>query len=148
MLVGIYVALLMLLFFRPANWYMVSVGFILAGYVYGSYGLLVGSLVRGQLEGILLIVLLANIDAGWLQNPVYYTAAQNTELIRRLPAFYPSQVAMGSAFAEDFSVTRPLLGSLAYGTLLAGLALVCFAKQMRIGIGSPVEHAGNDRRRA
>ncbi len=87
---------------------------------------------RGQLEGVLFIVLLANIDAGWLQNPVYYTAAQNTELIRRLPAFYPSQIAMVSAFAEEFSVMRPLMGSLAYGTAFAGLALVCFAKKMEI----------------
>jgi ABC-2 type transport system permease protein len=131
-IVGIYVSLVLLLFFRPGSWHMVSVAFILAGYVYGSYGLLVGSLFKGQLEGILFIVLLANIDAGWLQNPVYYTAAQNTELIRRLPAFYPSQVAMVSAFAEEFSVMRPLMGSLAYGTAFAGLALVCFAKKMAI----------------
>lgn len=146
-LVGIYVALVLLLFFRPGNWPMVTVGFILAGCVYGSYGLLVGSLIKGQLEGILLIVLLANIDAGWLQNPVYYTAAQNTPLIRRLPAFFPSQVAMVSAFASDFSAMRPVLGSLAYGTALAALALLSFSRKMQIRARSPVsfEPVGGER---
>lgn len=131
-LVGVYGAMLLLVFFRPGSWLMIAVGFVLAGFVYGSYGLLVGSLLKGQLEGILLIVLLANLDAGWLQNPVYYTAAQNTALIRRLPAFYPSQVALVSAFAHEFSVVAPLVGSLVYGTALLGLALVCFSWRMQI----------------
>lgn len=131
-LIGIYVAALLLVFFRPDNWWLVTLGFILGGYVYGSYGLLVGSLFRRPLEGILLIVLLANIDAGWLQNPLYYTAAQNTALIRRLPAFYPSQVTLVSAFANDFSIFQPLMASVLYGSVLLGAALLSFSRGVRI----------------
>lgn len=132
LLVGIYVAILLLAFYRPGNWPLVALGFVLGGYVYGSYGLLIGSVFRRPLEGILFIVLLANIDAGWLQNPLYYTAAQNTATIRRLPAFFPSQVALVAAFANEFSVVRPLIGSLVYGTALLGAALLCFSHRMRV----------------
>lgn len=140
-LVGIYVSVLLLMFFRPGNWFMVAVGFVLAGFVYGSFGLLVGSVLKGQLEGILFVVLLANLDAGWLQNPVYYTAARNTGLIRRLPAFYPSQIALVSAFADEFSVMKPVMGSLVYGTVLLGLALLCFSKRMQIRAVGSSRHA-------
>lgn len=40
--------------------------------MYSCYGLMVGAISLHELEGIFLIVLLANIDVGWLQNPSYY----------------------------------------------------------------------------
>ena len=69
------------------------------------------------------IVLLANIDAGWLQNPIYYADAQNTEIIRALPAYFPSQISMVAAFS-DHSVTVPIAASVGYGLGLLFLALI------------------------
>ncbi len=84
------------------------------GFVYGCYGLLAGTLIRGELEGILVIVLLVNIDVGWLQNPLFYEGAQNQEVIRYLPAYFSSQAAVISAFT-DFTIGKNLLSAFAYG---------------------------------
>jgi len=130
-LVGIYVGGLLPIFFRPERFALVVLGFVLAGFVYGSYGLLIGALFRRELEGILFIVLLANIDAGWLQNPVYYAGAQNQFIIRALPAYYPSQLGMIGAFT-DLAATQPLVSSLCYGLVLLLVALVVYFVRMRV----------------
>jgi hypothetical protein len=129
--IAAYISFLLLLFFRPGRLALVLVGFLMAGYVYGCYGLLVGALFKRELEGVLFIVLLANIDAGWLQNPIYYADAQNKAIIRHLPAYFPSQVSMASAFT-DHSILNPLAGSLAYGSLLLLAAMAIFWWRMRI----------------
>jgi hypothetical protein len=129
--IGVYISLLLLLFFQPRRLPLVLLGFMLAGFVYGGYGLMVGAFFRRELEGILFIVLLANIDIGWLQNPIYYAEAQNKFIIRHLPAYFPSQVSMAAAFT-DHSVLAPLAGGLAYGSLLLLAAGLIFARKMRI----------------
>jgi hypothetical protein len=131
LVISLYVGLLLLVFFRPEHFVNVVLGFVLAGFVHLCYGLLVGTTVKRELEGILLIVLLVNIDAGWLQNPVYYAEAQNKILIRRLPAYYPSQVSVVSAFT-DHSIFSPFIGSVAYGALLLIAALLIYWWRMRI----------------
>jgi hypothetical protein len=104
---------------------------MMGGYVYGCYGMLVGAIFKRELEGILFIVLLANFDVGWLQNPIYYAEAQNKAIIRYLPGYFPSQLSMVSAFTGH-SIVQPLLGSLAYGTVLLIGAMLIFGWRMRI----------------
>jgi hypothetical protein len=130
-LIGCYVGAITPLFFRPQRFLLVLLGFMMAGYVYGAYGLFIGAIFGRELEGILFIVLLANIDIGWLQNPIYYAEAQNKAIIRHLPAYFPSQLSMVSAFTEH-SVLQPLLGSLAYGTVLLAAALFLYSRKMRL----------------
>jgi uncharacterized membrane protein YidH (DUF202 family) len=129
--VACYVAAILLLFFQPGRFVLVILGFVLGGYVYGCYGLLVGAIFKRELEGILFIVLLANIDAGWLQNPIYYADAQNKAIIRHLPAYFPSQTSMVSAFT-DSSILAPLIWSVVYGSVLLFTAIVIFWWKMRI----------------
>jgi hypothetical protein len=76
-------------------------------------------------------VLLANIDAGWLQNPVYYAGAQNKFIIRALPAYYPSQLSMIGAFTSHVA-TRPALASLGYGLALLTMAVAVYFIRMRV----------------
>ena len=133
-LIATYVAGMLLLFFRPQHFPLVIIGFALGGYVYGCYGLLIGSIFRRELEGILFIVLLANIDAGWLQNPLFYAEAQNKAIIRNLPAYFPSQTSIISAFA-DHSITSPVLWSLVYGTVLLSGAVLIYWWRARIRRG-------------
>jgi hypothetical protein len=128
--VGFYVSSMLRIFFHPQSYLFVCFGFILVGFVYGSYGLLIGSLLRGELEGILLVTLLANIDVGWLQNPIFYSGALNKALIRGLPAFFPSQVSIISAFS-DHSILRAFLGSLLYGGFMLTAAMIIFWWRMR-----------------
>ena len=129
--VGAFVAELLPLFFMPERFLLVLGGFALAGFVYGCYGLLVGAVFRRELEGILFVSLLANIDAGWLQNPVYYAGAQNQVIIRLLPAYYPSQLSIIGAFSHH-GVGRAVMGSLLYGCAFLLMALVIYFLRMRV----------------
>lgn len=113
------------LFLDPKHWVGVFWGLFLIGIVYASYASLVGSIVKGQLEGIFLIVLLANIDAGWLQNPIFYAGAENQIIIRYLPAFYPSQATLIKAFT-DFESLKPIVYSLAYAFGLMVLSILAY----------------------
>lgn len=133
-LIATFVAGMLPLFFHPEHFAMVVAGFALGGYVYSCYGLLIGSIFRRELEGILFIVLLVNIDAGWLQNPIFYAEAQNKAIIRNLPAYFPSQTSIISAFT-DYSSTNPLMWSLIYGTVLLGGAVLIYWWRARIHRG-------------
>src|SRR5947209_2605432 len=75
-------------------------GLALTGFVYGAYGMLVGSLWKRDLESVLSVVLLTDIDVGWLQNPIFYTEALNRNLIHYLPGYFPAQVAMVGGLTE------------------------------------------------
>lgn len=112
----------------------VFAGFFLVTVVYGAYGGLVGALSRNFMTSLLLIVLLADLDAAWLQNPVYYTAAQESEVIRWLPAYYPCQLVFSSAFTM-----RANLGALA-GAGTWAVAMVCLllvALRLRLRVLPP-----------
>ncbi|TLX73287.1 ABC transporter permease [Labilibacter sediminis] len=128
--VAAYTSLSLLIFFSPSQFILFFLSLILAGWVYGSYGLAIGSLIKGELEGILMIVLLANIDAGWLQNPLFYAEAENQVIIRYLPAYFPSQAAIISAFST-YDVINVVLGSLIYGSLFFILANAMFYSKMK-----------------
>ncbi|MCB0585040.1 MAG: hypothetical protein KDD06_06935 [Phaeodactylibacter sp.] len=129
-LIALYVSLALLAFFTPEHLFLMMLGLFLAGLVYGCYGLLVGSLIRGELEGILLIVLLANIDAGWLQNPLFYAGAENQFIIRWLPAYFPSQAAIAAAFS-DYSISTSVLGSCLYVMFFLMMAGIFYFNKMR-----------------
>ncbi|MCB0580204.1 MAG: ABC transporter permease [Phaeodactylibacter sp.] len=129
-LIALYVGLSLLAFFTPERLFLMILGLFLAGLAYGSYGLLVGSLIRGELEGVLLIVLLANIDAGWLQNPLFYAEAENQFIIRCLPAYFPSQAAIAAAFS-DHPIGTSVLASGLYALAFLAIAGTLYFIKMR-----------------
>jgi|GEM_PF-2470803 len=67
--VGAYAAVILLAFWRPAGLWAIAVAFILAAATYATFGLLIGVLVRGDLEGFFLIIMIAMLDT-FLENPV------------------------------------------------------------------------------
>jgi ABC-2 type transport system permease protein len=123
-IVAVYVTALLQIFFRPPRVSGVFWGFLLTSFVYGTFGMIVGAVVRRELEGILLILLLVNIDAGWLQSPVFYAHARNQALIRVLPGHHPGQITMLSAFTTT-SIRPEVVAALAYaaGGLLVAAGL-------------------------
>ena len=127
---GFYIASMLFIFFSPDHFLKLVTGFVLVGFVYGSYGLFIGAILKGELEGILLIALLANIDVGWLQNPIFYADALNKSIIRGLPAFHPSQASIISAFS-DHEISGSLAGSLLYGSAFLLLALLIYWLKMK-----------------
>jgi hypothetical protein len=130
-IVVIPIGLCMSFFFHPMYRVSMIFGFLLVALIYGCYGMLIGSIIKGELEGTLLIILLANIDVGWLQNPVFYAQARNKGLIELLPAYYPSQIALASAFT-NYSVINAILMSAAYILVFIVPALFIFYHSMRI----------------
>jgi hypothetical protein len=129
--IGVWVTGLLIPWFKPAHPSGLLAGYILTGFIYGAYGMLAGGLLKHELEGILCVVLLVNIDAGWLQNPIFYAEAQNRSVIRALPAYFPSQVAMLSAFSE-YKIGIPLLKGILYGLILLSIAFFILHRKLRI----------------
>lgn len=119
------------LFTNPRSHAGVMLGIAVGAFVYGCYGLLVGTLFRHELESIFAIVVAINIDAGWLQNPIYYQNARSKWLIEALPAHFPSQIAYLSAFTSE-RIGLLTANGLAYGAVLLLVALALYAKRMRV----------------
>jgi hypothetical protein len=130
-LIAIYIGLMINVFLPVRHLPAYVTGLVNIGFVYGCFGLAIGSLVKGKLEGVFFIVLLANIDAGWLQNPMYYAEAQNNVIIRYLPAYYPSQSAIIAAFT-DYSGANAVFFSILYGSGFLIVSLLVFYNKMRI----------------
>lgn len=125
---GVFITIIMRGMMDYKNIPAALMGFILLGLIYGAYGGLVGMLSRDFMVAILFVVLLANIDAGWLQNPVFYSTSQETEFIRWLPAFFPCQFIFSSVFSGKINVWA-LLMSMAYASVLfAALLLAVMAR--------------------
>jgi len=129
--IAIYIGLLVNAFVPIKHLPLFIFGLTLIGFVYGCYGLTIGSMIRGKLEGILLVFLLANIDVGWLQNPTYYAEAHNNIIIRYLPAYFPSQSAIIAAFT-DYSIANAGFYSLLIGSGFLILSMVIFYNKMRL----------------
>jgi hypothetical protein len=128
---GCYVGLMLLFFFQPDRLPAVIAGFVLAGFVYAALGALIGVLFHNEIEGVLAVLLIANIDAVWMQNPIYYTATEHREIIRMLPAYFPTQTSMIGAFTQE-SVLAAMAMSFLYGSILLFLALLIYRRNMRI----------------
>ena len=129
-LIAVYVGLLTNAFYHIEHLIRFISGLILIGFVYGSYGLVIGSLIKAELEGILMVVLLVNIDVGWLQNPLFYAEAQNQIIIKFLPAYFPSQTAIITA-VTDFSATTATLNGILYGMAFLIFSMLIFFYKMR-----------------
>ncbi|KUM84081.1 MULTISPECIES: hypothetical protein [Streptomyces] len=97
-----------------------------AGLTYGGIGLLLGSLVRGELEGFFLIIMLSLVDTG-LQNPVFNTHMDVTG-VSALPLYGVTQLALSSALTPHIPWSHGLL-SLTWSTATGALALLVLHAQ-------------------
>lgn len=129
--VALYVTGLLLFFYQPSRLGGVFLGFFLSGLLYGLLGILIGVLCRRELDGILAILLVVNVDPGWLQNPVFYAGAHHRALIHWLPSHHACQLTMLSVFTEKPLATEVALGG---AWLLAIGLLAAMGYRWRIGI--------------
>ena len=111
---------------------LVFLGFMLTGVTYGACGGIIGSLSRSFLPALLIAALLVDLDAAWLQNPVYYSWAQESTLIRALPAFYPCQMLFSSAFTSRSNPLAAFRGLAYAGGLTAVLFLIVHVRLRRV----------------
>lgn len=97
-LVSLYASGILFLYWHPANWWLVWVGFFCAALTYGGLGLLLGVLVTNELAGFFIIIMLSLID-NFIQNPVGNpVASQNIVLF--FPAYAPTQIAVAGGFTS------------------------------------------------
>ncbi|GGP96331.1 hypothetical protein [Streptomyces roseolilacinus] len=98
-----------------------------AGLAYGGIGLLLGSLVRGELEGFFLVIMLSLVDTG-LQNPVFNVV--DLTGLTLFPLYGANQLALASAFTSLTPWSHGLL-SLAWSAATSALALLVFHARTR-----------------
>ena len=128
-LLAVYESLIVSPWVLPKHFGGLTLGFFFGGLIYGCLGMLVGALVRGELEGVFVIVFLTNIDAGWLQNPIYFAHSESKSLIQSLPGYGPIQLAVVNAFTDD--APHGMLARVILWSVVA-LAASLFAFGMRI----------------
>jgi hypothetical protein len=118
--IGAYAAVIMLFFWRPAGVWAVAGTFMLAAATYAALGLLIGVLVRGDLEGFFLIIMISMLDT-FLENPVDNPLANNP-LLEFFPSYSPTQFAAAGAFHHQVLASMAVM-SLAWTAVFALLGL-------------------------
>lgn len=118
--VATYAALVMLAFWRPplTGWLAILAGYGVIALTYGAFGLLLGVLVKGDLEGFFLIIMGGLFDT-FLQNPLGNPLA-NKPILEWFPSFGPMQFAVGGSFART-----ALWGHLALGLVWTAAFTIC-----------------------
>lgn len=130
--VAVYAAGVLLVFWRPSvgGWLAIASGFAVTAVTYGAFGLLLGVLVKGDLEGFFLIIMGGLMDT-FLQNPLGNPLA-NKPVLEWFPSFGPMQFAVGGSFAHTALWGHLALGLLwAAGFALGGLAVFCIKTRSR-----------------
>jgi hypothetical protein len=125
--VGAYAAIIMLFFWRPPGVWALAVTFMLAAATYAALGLLIGVLVRGDLEGFFLIIMISLIDT-FMQDPIGNPMA-NKPLLEFFPSYGPTQFGAAGAFHHQVLVSMAAL-SLAWTAAFALLGLVVLRLRM------------------
>jgi ABC-2 type transport system permease protein len=118
--IGAYAAAIMLVFWRPAGIWAIAAAFILGAATYAALGLLIGVLVRGDLEGFFLIIMISMLDT-FLENPVDNPLA-NKPILEFFPSYAPTQFAAAGAFHHQVLASMAAL-SLAWTGAFALLGL-------------------------
>lgn len=98
LVVALYASVILWLFWRPSVLPMVWLSLFLASLIYGGLGVLLGVLVRGELEGFFIIIMVSLIDT-FLQNPIGNPAA-NKDFVVGFPAYAPTQLAVAGGFTH------------------------------------------------
>ncbi len=125
--IGAYAAIVMLFFWRPAGLWAIAVTFMLAAATYAALGLLIGVLVRGDLEGFFLIIMISLLDT-FFQNPVDNPLA-NKPMLEFFPSYGPTQFAAAGAFHHQV-LAGMAAASLAWAAVFALLGLAVLRLRM------------------
>ncbi|HZC41341.1 MAG TPA: hypothetical protein VE343_11755 [Streptosporangiaceae bacterium] len=128
--VALYTAAVLLAFWRPgpAGWASILAGFAVMSLTYGALGLLLGVLVRGDLEGFFLIIMGGLMDT-FLQNPLGNPLASKP-VLAWFPSFGPMQFAVGGSFGHAYLWGHLALG-LAWAAAFAAGGLIIFRIRTR-----------------
>jgi ABC-2 type transport system permease protein len=123
--VAAYTCLVLLAFWRPglAGWLAILAAFTVIALGYGALGLLLGVLVRTDLEGFFLIIMGGLMDT-FLQNPLGNPLA-GKPVLQWFPSFGPTQFAVGGSLGRTALWGHLALG-LAWPAAFAATGLIIF----------------------
>jgi ABC-2 type transport system permease protein len=128
--IALYSAAVLLVFWRPENIALVWLSYVLAALIYGGLGILLGVLVRSELAGFFLIIMVSLFDT-LLQNPVENPVA-NAAWLKYLPAYGPTQVGVAGGFTSAVPWLEALVGLAWFaGFALAGLLIFSWRTRRR-----------------
>jgi len=134
--IGAYAAAVMLIFWRPAGIGAIAAAFIMGAATYAAFGLLIGVLVRGDLEGFFLIIMISMLDT-FLENPVDNPLA-NKPILEFFPSYAPTQFAAAGAFHHQVLASMAAV-SLAWTAVFAVLGLAV----LRLRLPRPAHSSGS-----
>lgn len=141
--VAVYTAGVLLVFWRPslAGWLAITTGFTAIALTYGAFGLLLGVLVKGDLEGFFLIIMGGLTDT-FLQNPLGNPLA-NKPILEWFPSFGPMQFAVGGSLGHTALWSHLGVGfAWAAGFSAIGLIIFRVKTQTRTHLGRRRSHRG------
>ncbi|MEU2560428.1 hypothetical protein ABZ626_14000 [Streptomyces longispororuber] len=130
--IALYTSLALLIYWRPGftGWGTVLLGFMAMTLTYGALGLLLGVLVKNDLEGFFLIIMGGLTDT-FLQNPLGNPAA-NKPVLQYFPSFGPMQFSVGGSLADTVMWRYLGIGcAWAAGFALVGLVVFHFRTRSR-----------------
>ena len=111
-----------------AGWLAILAAFTVIALTYGALGLLLGVLVKGDLEGFFLIIMGSLMDT-FLQNPLGNPIA-GKPILEWFPSFGPMQFAAGGAYGHTALWGHLLLG-LGWTAAFTAAGLVIFRIRTR-----------------
>jgi hypothetical protein len=128
--VAAYTALALLAFWRPsaAGWAAILAAFTVIALAYGALGLLLGVVVKNDLEGFFLIIMGGLMDT-FLQNPLGNPLA-NKPVLAWFPSFGPTQFAVAGSLGRTALWGHLALG-LVWPAAFAAAGLLIFAIRTR-----------------
>ena len=86
-------------YWRPEQLWLFALGMFTAAITYGGIGIVLGVLLRGELEGMFAIIMISLIDVG-LESPVVNAGSDN-DLVRFLPMYGSMQAGVGAGFTQS-----------------------------------------------
>jgi len=117
--VSLYTVLMLIAFWHfPHNIFEVWLGFWLVSLIYASLGLLLGMLLKSELAGFFIIIMVSMMDT-FLQNPIGNPAA-NKDFLKYFPSYASTQLGVAGGFTHLFPGGQVLL---AVGWFVAFLLL-------------------------
>ncbi|MGW1871599.1 hypothetical protein ACWCPS_39585 [Streptomyces mauvecolor] len=121
---ALYATVLLWLSWSVRQFWPLATSMYAANLVYGGIGIMLGALLRGELEGMFIVIMTSIVDLG-LQSPALNPLA-NQPGLWILPMYGPMQVAIAAAFTDEWPL-RHLMFGLAWclATSAVGLSVFC-----------------------
>lgn len=135
LVVAAYATAVICCYWSPHHPLLLAVSFFGAAMTYGTLGVVLGTLLRREVEGMFAIVMISVVDVA-LQNPLL-TNGTDSGIMSRLPSYGAMQIGAAAGFSAAPPPLGPLVAQLAWFTGSALLGLLIFHRRTRSALRGP-----------